>query len=68
MAARLHVEAECCTGWMGQQHPVQVYKLVCEGTVDERAEAALESKKGVQQNLLDSLNYLLRKHSKASNV
>ena len=56
--ARLHRQ--------GQQHPVQVYKLVCEGTVDERAETAIESKKGVQQNLLDSLNYLLRKHSKGS--
>ncbi len=52
--ARLHRQ--------GQQCPVQVYKLVCAGTVDERAEAALENKKGVQQSLLDSLNYLIRKH------
>lgn len=53
--ARLHRQ--------GQQYPVQVYNLVCSGTVDERAEAALENKKGVQQGLLDSLNYLIRKHS-----
>ena len=46
----------------GQQHPVQVYKLICAGTVDEKASAALEGKKGVQQSLLDSLNYLLRKY------
>lgn len=52
--ARLHRQ--------GQQYPVQVYKLICAGTVDERAEAALASKKGVQQSLLDSLNYLVRKH------
>lgn len=52
--ARLHRQ--------GQQHPVTVYKLLCSHTVDERANAALESKKGVQQSLLDSLNYLLRKH------
>ena len=52
--ARLHRQ--------GQQHPVTVYKLLCAHTVDERANAALESKKGVQQSLLDSLNYLLRKH------
>ena len=52
--ARLHRQ--------GQQYPVQVYKLVCANTVDERAEAALDNKKGVQQSLLDSLNYLLRKH------
>ena len=52
--ARLHRQ--------GQQHPVTVYKLLCAHTVDERAAAALESKKGVQQSLLDSLNYLLRKY------
>jgi len=53
--ARLHRQ--------GQQYPVQVYNLVCNGTVDERAVTALENKKGVQQGLLDSLNYLIRKHS-----
>lgn len=52
--ARLHRQ--------GQQHAVQVYKLICAGTVDEKASAALEGKKGVQQSLLDSLNYLLRKY------
>lgn len=52
--ARLHRQ--------GQQHPVTVYKLVCTGTVDERAAAALAGKKSVQQNLLDSLNYLIKKH------
>lgn len=54
--ARLHRQ--------GQQHPVIVYKLICAGTVDERASAALEEKKGVQQGLLDSLNYLIRKHTR----
>lgn len=53
--ARLHRQ--------GQPYPVQVYRLICSGTVDERACAALEKKKGVQQGLLDSLNYLLRKHN-----
>ena len=52
--ARLHRQ--------GQQYPVQVYQLLCKGTVDERACNALEGKKGVQQSLLDSLNYLLRKY------
>lgn len=52
--ARLHRQ--------GQQHPVTVYRLVCAGTVDERAEKALEGKKGVQQALLDSLDYLMRKY------
>lgn len=52
--ARLHRQ--------GQRYPVTVYRLICRGTVDERASAALEGKKGVQQNLLESLNYLIRKH------
>lgn len=52
--ARLHRQ--------GQEHPVMVYQLICENTVDERASAALEGKKGVQQSLLDSLNYLMRKY------
>lgn len=52
--ARLHRQ--------GQRYPVTVYKLICSGTVDERANAALEGKKNVQQGLLDSLNYLVRKH------
>lgn len=53
--ARLHRQ--------GQQHPVIVYNLICAGTVDERAAAALEGKKGVQQSLLDSLKYLIGKYS-----
>lgn len=52
--ARLHRQ--------GQRYPVTVYRLLCSGTVDERAAAALDGKKGVQQGLLDSLNYLLRKY------
>lgn len=52
--ARLHRQ--------GQQYPVQVFKLLCKDTVDERVAAALDSKKGVQQGLLDSLDYLMRKY------
>ena len=52
--ARLHRQ--------GQQYPVQVYKLICANTVDERANTALSGKQGVQQSLLDSLNYLVRKY------
>lgn len=53
--ARLHRQ--------GQRYPVTVYKLICRGTVDERAAAAIESKKGVQQGLLDSLNHLIKQYS-----
>lgn len=53
--ARLHRQ--------GQKHPVTVYKLIGTHTVDERASASLENKKVKQQSLLDSLNYLIRKHT-----
>ena len=53
--ARLHRQ--------GQKHPVTIYKLIASNTVDERASAALESKKDRQQSLLDGLNYLLRKYN-----
>lgn len=46
----------------GQPHPVIIYKLVVKGTVDERAAAALESKRSLQQSLLDALGELTRKH------
>lgn len=52
--ARLHRQ--------GQTYPVQVYKLLCTGTVDERADAALKGKKNVQQCLLESLKYLKDKY------
>ena len=52
--ARLHRQ--------GQQYTVTVYKLLCANTVDERANAALDNKTGVQQSLLDSLNYLTHKY------
>ena len=49
--ARLHRQ--------GQDHPVIVHRLIISGTVDERMARALESKKGVQQALLDSLGGLI---------
>lgn len=53
--ARLHRQ--------GQRHPVTVYKLIGAGTVDERANEALEGKRDRQQSLLDSLKQLIRKHA-----
>lgn len=54
--ARLHRQ--------GQRHTVMVHRLLCRGTVDERAAAALDAKKNVQQALLDGMRYLLDKHGK----
>lgn len=53
--ARLHRQ--------GQRYPVHVYQLICPGTVDEKAAAALDAKKSVQQALLDSLNTLITKYT-----
>ena len=52
--ARLHRQ--------GQKHPVTVYRLVCSGTVDEKAASALDGKKTQQQTLLDGLKELMRKY------
>lgn len=54
--ARLHRQ--------GQKHSVIVYQLICADTVDERAAKALDSKKGVQQSILDDLKYLINKYEK----
>lgn len=59
----LYQQANARLRRQGQQHPVTVYRLICACTVDERAVAALESKQGTQQSLLDSLNYLIDKHN-----
>ena len=58
--ARLHRQ--------GQPHPVTVYKLVCQGTIDERANKALEGKKSVQQGLIDGLNFLRKKYDLFSSI
>ena len=50
--ARLHRQ--------GQTKPVIVYRLVCAGTVDERALKAIDSKAGVQQSLIAGLKELSR--------
>lgn len=59
----LYMQANARLHRQGQPHPVIVYKLLCRGTVDEKANAALESKKGVQQALLDSLGALMKQYS-----
>ena len=58
--ARLHRQ--------GQPHPVTVYNLVCQGTIDERANKALEGKKSVQQGLIDGLNFLRKKYDLFSSI
>lgn len=52
--ARLHRQ--------GQPYPVQVYRLIAQSTVDERAAKAISDKKSVQQSLLDSLSELVKKY------
>lgn len=49
--ARLHRQ--------GQKCPVQVYRLLAFDTVDYKVMQALQSKKGVQQSLLDALKEML---------
>jgi len=45
--ARLHRQ--------GQEHPVIVHHIICEGTLDEKVLQALQSKNATQKSLLDAL-------------
>ena len=46
----------------GQTAPVIVYNLVCRGTVDERALAALTGKADTQQALMDSIKEMIAEY------
>lgn len=49
--ARLHRQ--------GQRYPVMVFRLICRGTVDELAAAALERKTGEQEALMQAMRRLI---------
>ena len=57
--ARLHRQ--------GQTHPVIVHRLLCAGTVDERARDALTSKDTMQSTLMTELKKLIDKHKTQQN-
>lgn len=59
----LYLQANARLHRQGQRYPVHVYRLVCAGTVDERAAAAIDGKRNVQQALMDGLSYLRAKYS-----
>jgi SNF2 family DNA or RNA helicase len=48
----------------GQQMPVRIYHLVCSGTVDERAMAALQGKAADQEGLMQAVKELMEKYNK----
>jgi SNF2 family DNA or RNA helicase len=52
--ARLHRQ--------GQTHPVTAYRLVCEGTADETALAAIDRKAGTQDGMIETLKQLLKRY------
>ena len=47
----------------GQLHPVLNYRLVCRGTVDERALASLAGKADMQQALMDAVKEIINNNS-----
>ena len=61
----LYLQANARLHRQGQEKPVQVYRLLCPGTVDERVARALESKEGVQEALLHALKEMLSVYVKA---
>lgn len=55
----LYQQANARLDRQGQTHPVLVYNLVCRGTVDERALAALSSKADTQASLMNAVKQLI---------
>ena len=50
--ARLHRQ--------GQEHPVIVHHIICEGTLDEKVLKVLQSKNATQKSLLDALKRYIK--------
>lgn len=58
----LYQQANARLDRQGQTAPVIVYNLVCRGTVDERALAALTGKADTQQALMDSIKEMIAEY------
>lgn len=48
----------------GQQKPVRIYHLICAGTVEERALAALQGKASSQDAMMNAVKELMKKYGK----
>lgn len=59
----LHTQANARLHRQGQEHPVIVHYILCEGTLDERVYKVLQKKDAVQQGLLDALKDYVREES-----
>lgn len=51
----LYLQANKRLARQGQEHPVIIHRLICEGTVDQRIATRLEAKEFTQYGLLDHL-------------
>lgn len=59
----LYLQANARLHRQGQTKPVQVYRLVCPGTVDERALAAINGKQRTQAALLAALSAMVENYT-----
>lgn len=53
--AELYLQGNARLARQGQTHPTRVYKLICEGTADEDAAAAVSGKIATQEAMLQAL-------------
>lgn len=53
-------QADARSHRLGQQHPVNVYKYVCEGTIEERIDELLAKKQELFDELVDDVSMDLR--------
>lgn len=59
----LHTQANARLHRQGQEHPVIVHYILCEGTLDERVYKVLQNKDAVQQGLLNALKDYVKEES-----
>ena len=44
---------------IGQKHPVLVHQFICQGTIEEKIDALIDSKKNISKELLEGAGELL---------
>lgn len=61
--AELYLQGNARLARQGQTHPTRVYKLICEGTADEDASAAVGGKIATQEAMLQALKKRQKEYS-----